>query len=206
MINPGEDQRLLDLIRARRSVRRFSPKAIPQELLLQILESATWAPSAHNRQPWQFVVLATLVDRARFVEMMGDSFRQDLLSDGLLEGEVEVAVNRARLRVMQAPVAILLCQDISLGDPYPDQRRQNAEYFMGVQSVAMAGSTLLLAASASGLGGVWLCAPIFAPEIARSALGLPEEWEPQGLILLGYPSMIPEARSRRPVEDIVRYV
>jgi len=147
-----------ELIRSRRSVRRFLPKSVPKEQVIQILESATWAPSAHNRQPWQFVVLVTEEKRAQFVETMSILFRQDLLADGTPEIEIERTVNRARQRIMNAPVAVLLCLDTSLGDIYSDQRRQDAEFLMGVQGVAMAGSTMLLAAHAVGLGGVWMCA------------------------------------------------
>jgi coenzyme F420-0:L-glutamate ligase/coenzyme F420-1:gamma-L-glutamate ligase len=196
---------LQDLIRSRRTVRRFLPKAVPPELIIQIIETATWSPSAHNRQPWQFLVLGAGDKRIHVVRHMGNRFRQDLLADGISENETEQAVQRARERVLTAPVAIMVCLDTSLGDTYPDQRRKFAEYIMGVQSVAMAGCTLLLAAHAAGLGGVWLCSPLFAPEQVRSVLDLPDEWDPQGLILLGYPARIPEARPRQSVEKVSRF-
>jgi F420 biosynthesis protein FbiB-like protein len=137
---------------------------------------------------------------------MGDHFRQDLMADGKPGDEVEKAVQRSIERVLIAPVVILVCLDSSCGDTYPDQRRQAAEYIMGVQSVAMAGSTLLLAAHAQGLGGVWICAPLFTPESARSVLDLPVEWVPQGLVLLGYPVEIPESHSRKPVDEVTRFI
>ena len=206
MIDTGEINKLQNLIRSRRSVRRFLPDAVPKGLVLQILESATWAPSAHNRQPWRFVVLMTKESRVQFVETMSILFRQDLLADGTPEMEIERAVNRARHRILNAPVAVLLCLDTSLCDIYSDQRRQDAEFLMGVQGVAMAGSTMLLAAHAAGLGGVWMCAPLFAPGSAKSVLDLPQEWEPQGLILLGYPADIPKSRPRRLVDEVTRFV
>lgn len=200
-----ESDSLQDLIRSRRTVRRFLPKAVPPELIIQIIETATWSPSAHNRQPWQFLVLATADKRIQVVEQMGNRFRQDLLVDGKSENEAEQAVQRARERVLTAPVAIMVCLDTALGDTYPDQRRKFAEYIMGVQSVAMAGCTLLLAAHAAGLGGVWLCSPLFTPEQVRSVLDLPDEWNPQGLILLGYPARMPDARTRQSVEIVARF-
>jgi nitroreductase len=68
---------------------------------------------------------------------------------------------------------------------------------MGVQSVAMAGENILLSAHALGLGGVWICAPLFAARAVTRTLALPENWQPQGLLLLGYPDAIPPARSRQ---------
>jgi F420 biosynthesis protein FbiB-like protein len=206
MIDSSEINRLQDLIRSRRSIRRFLPRAVPEELITSLIESATCAPSSHNRQPWQFVILSTKATREQLVEQMGALFREDLLADGLSEVEVEQAVQRARIRVLTAPSAILVCLDNSLGDTYPDQRRQAAEYIMGVQSVAMAGYTLLLAAHAAGLGGVWLCAPLFVPELVRTVLDLPISWEPQGLVLLGYPAKIPESRPRKLVNEVTRFV
>jgi F420 biosynthesis protein FbiB-like protein len=206
MMDSVETDRLQDLIRTRRSIRRFLPKAVPEEQVLQVLELATWAPSAHNRQPWRFVVLATNNMRVQFVAAMSILFRQDLATEGTPELEIERTVNKARERIINAPVAILLCLDTSQCDTHTVQRRQGAEILMGVQGVAMAGSTMLLAAHALGLGGVWMCAPLFAPEIVKSALDLPPEWEPQGLILLGYPAVYPPPRTRRTVDEVTRFV
>ena len=206
MIDSGETNQLQDLIRSRRSVRRFLPKAVPKEQVIRILESATWAPSAHNRQPWRFVVLIKEETRVQFVETMSVLFRQDLLADGTPEVEIEQTVNRARQRIRSAPVAVLLCMDTSLCETYSDQRRQDAEFLMGVQGVAMAGNTMLLAAHALGLGGVWMCAPLFAAGIVKTVLDLPQEWEPQGLILLGYPANYPQLRPRRVVDEVTRFV
>jgi coenzyme F420-0:L-glutamate ligase/coenzyme F420-1:gamma-L-glutamate ligase len=100
----------------------------------------------------------------------------------------------------------MLCLDTQVGDDYPDERRRQAEYLMGVQSVAMAGENLLLAAHDEGLGGVWVCAPLFAQESVRKALELPIEWQPQGLLLLGYPAKVPQMRPHRPIAEITRFL
>jgi coenzyme F420-0:L-glutamate ligase / coenzyme F420-1:gamma-L-glutamate ligase len=76
---------------------------------------------------------------------------------------------------------------------------------MAVQSVALAGGQLLLAAHAAGLGGVWMCAPLFAPQEVRQALELPADWEPQGILLLGFPEKVPPPRERRSLPEVVRY-
>lgn len=197
---------MLTLLRTRRSVRRFLTRPVPQDVLERILEAATWAPSAHNRQPWRFAVLLTPEAKTRLAVRMGAEFRRDLLSSGLTPDKADAQVIRSRNRIREAPVGILLCLDPSVGDAYPDPDRQQAEFLMGTQSVAMAGGTLLLAAHAEGLGGVWICAPLFASLAARQALDLPEEWQPQALLLLGYPEKIPNPRQRRPVGEIARFL
>jgi F420 biosynthesis protein FbiB-like protein len=91
-------------------------------------------------------------------------------------------------------------------DRYPDARRQAAERTMAVQSVAMAGQNLLLMAHAMGLGACWICAPLFCPDTVRETLGLPADWEPQGMILVGFPAGPPRAKDRRPFEAFVRWI
>jgi coenzyme F420-0:L-glutamate ligase / coenzyme F420-1:gamma-L-glutamate ligase len=87
-------------------------------------------------------------------------------------------------------------------DTYPDEKRSFNEKVMAIQSTAMAGQTLLLAAHAAGLGACWMCAPLFCPDVVRGVLALPDHWEPQGLITLGYPAETRQ-RERKPVEEII---
>jgi coenzyme F420-0:L-glutamate ligase/coenzyme F420-1:gamma-L-glutamate ligase len=201
LASPGQQ-----LLHTRRSVRRFNERPVPRDVLERVLEAATWAPSAHNRQPWRFAALSGREAKTRLADAMGADFRRDLIADGLSPAEAGAQVERSRRRILEAPVAILICLDPSTMDEYPDAARQKAEYMMAVQSVAMAGENLLLAAHFEGLGGVWVCAPLFAPDTVRDCLDLPVEWQPQGLLLLGYPAKIPDPRPRLPVAEITRFL
>lgn len=193
-------------LRSRRSVRRFLPQPVPADVVQRILETALWAPSAHNRQPWRLVVVASGEIRSWLADEMGEAFRSDLLGDGLPPAQVQEQVQRSRSRILEAPLAILVCLDLTALDRYPDERRQRAEHLMAVQSVAMAGQNLLLAAHAEGLGGVWMCAPLFAPHVVNQTLRLPETWHPQGLVLLGYPARIPPERPRKPLDEVAIFL
>jgi 5,6-dimethylbenzimidazole synthase len=50
---------LLSLLRTRRSIRRFRSDPVPEEMITRLVEAATWAPSAGNRQAWRLVVVRT---------------------------------------------------------------------------------------------------------------------------------------------------
>jgi len=192
----------LGWLRSRRSVRRFEPRQVPEDLLKKVLKTALWAPSAHNRQPWRFAAACSPPARTELAQAMAEEFRCDLLRDGLSADEVEEQVKRSIDRITGAPAAVVLCLDETQGDQYPDPRRQQAEFLMGVQGVALAGAYLLLAAHAAGLAGVWMCAPLFAQQSVRRALDLPPAWQPQALTLLGYPAKIPQARPRQPIDEV----
>ncbi len=200
-----EDRDTLHEFCSRRSIRRFLSSEVPLEIVERILEAAIWAPSAHNRQPWRFGVVLDGQAKARLAQALGEEFRRDLLIDGTAHAEAEARVERSQQRIIQAPVLVMICADLSVMDAYPDAARQQAEYLMAVQSVAMAGENLLLAAHREGLGGVWMCAPLFAPEAVQGALALPADWQPQGMILLGYPEITPEPRLRRSWQEVTRW-
>lgn len=192
----------VDLLRSRRSIRRFRPDALPRETVLRLLDAACLAPSAHNRQPWRFVAVARGVARDRLIEAMSVRFRGDLERDGVPAEEVTRRLARSQERMGSAPWLIVLCLSTTGMDSYPDAPRNLAEQTMAVQSSALAGGHLLLAAHAEGLGACWMCAPLFAPEIVRRALALPADWEPQAAILLGYPTEPGAARGRTPANQV----
>lgn len=179
---------VLDLFTSRRSVRRYEPRAVPRQLLEQVLTAASWAPSAHNRQPWRFVVLGETAAKTQLAAAMNAQLRADLAADGLPHDHIERDANRSYQRLTEAPALILVCLTMADMDVYPDGRRQQNEWVMAVQSVAMAGQNLLLAAHLLGLGGCWVCAPLFCPQTVQTTLQLPADWQPQGLISLGYPA------------------
>jgi nitroreductase len=87
-------------------------------------------------------------------------------------------------------------------DRHADAGRGTGERTMALQSTANAGTLLLLAAHAEGLGAVWNCAPLFAPEAVRTALDLPVHWEPQAMFLIGHAAIQPAARDRKPIEAV----
>lgn len=65
---------VMEAIKTRRSVRRYLNKEIPSELLNELLEAARVAPSASNRQDWQFVVVRDPAVRRQLAEAAGQSF------------------------------------------------------------------------------------------------------------------------------------
>ncbi len=194
---------LLSALKTRRSIRRYTTAAIPAEVVQRLLDAAIWAPSAHNRQPWRFAVVQSQGIKNTLARTMGEQLRADRLADGDPLPVVEADVQRSYSRITGGPIVIVICLSMRDMDKYPDPRRQQAEHQMAVQGTAMAAQNLMLAASAEGLGACWLCAPLFAPEAVRDILGLPRDWEPQGLVTMGYPEGEPKPKSRLILDSVV---
>jgi nitroreductase len=60
---------ILNLLKSRRSIRVYQDKPIPQDLLLQILETGRWAPTGANLQPWHFIVVTDQETRRKIGEV-----------------------------------------------------------------------------------------------------------------------------------------
>ena len=193
-----------DLVRKRRAIRRYEDRAIPDDLLERLLSTAMWAPSAHNRQPWRFAVLTSFASKDKLARAMGARLRQDRLRDGDAPDTIERDVSRSYERISGAAAVILFFLSMSDMDHYPDRRRNEAERQMAVQSVAMAVQNLWLLAAAEGLGACWLCAPLFVPDLVRETLAVPDDWEAQGLLTLGWPAE-ERTKTRRPWQESVRF-
>lgn len=171
-----------------------------RDLIARLVTAATWAPSAHNRQPWRFAAVDDAGRIERLARAMGEGLRRDHEIDGTPEPVIAADVARSYAKITGGAALIMLCLSMEDMDVYPDARRSRLEYVMAVQSTAMAGQNLLLAAHEAGLGAFWMCAPLFCPEVVRAALDLPPGWEPQSLIVLGWPAETPH-KSRKALES-----
>lgn len=190
---------LRDFLRSRRSIRRFKADPVPDSVIQDLLATATLAPSAHNRQPWRFAVVKDPASRQRLGAALTSRMRADMQAEGAPESEIESRVTRSLRRIDEAPALILLCRDVT------DVRADTPEEaIMGTQSVALAGMQLLLAAHAEGLGANWICWPLYAQAETRAALGLPDSWEPQGMVILGYGEESPREKVLKGLDVLVK--
>ncbi|MBN1452805.1 MAG: nitroreductase family protein [Anaerolineales bacterium] len=200
---------LHNFLRTRRSVRRFlgpaaktgKPDPVPAPVMERILETATYAPSAHNLQPWRFVVVADASARNRLGQALTDKMRADMTAQGAPEAGIRTRMERSLRRLDEAPIVILLCRDET-----SVRVDEQEEITMSIQSVAAAGLQLMLAAHAEGLGSNWICWPLYAQEAAREALDLPNTWEPQAMFFLGYANDEPGDKTLKPLQDLVRFI
>ena len=118
---------LLALIRSRRSVRRYLPDRVPDEVLQQILEAGRWAPSANNQQPWALVVV-----------------QDEQVRKQVAQHATYYLARHAR--VDEAPVLIVMCSQV----------RSRTSRTTARGDVSMAGMQMMLQAKALGVGTCWV--------------------------------------------------
>ena len=208
-----------ELIKTRRSVRRFQDKPVPEDLLLKALELATWAPNGGNYQPWRFLI----VSNKNLINQMADAVKAktELLAswpEAKQFGEVVQRWRKASDFFRCAPVciAVLMGRYSSIADQIlrargetdPVGRAIRSYRQLGnssLQSVAAAIAYLLLILHYFGLGTTWMAGPQQAKKEIEQILGVPPEWDFVDLIPVGYPAETPQAPSRKPVSDVVQF-
>jgi len=146
-------------------------------------------------------MIADKSKRNRLGDALTTKMRADMIATGVTETEINARAKRSRQRLDEAPVVILLCRDVTAV-----RGEEPEEVTMAVQSVAAAGLQLLLAAHAEGLGGNWICWPLYAQKAACEALELPETWEPQAMFILGYAEGEPREKALQGLDEIIRYI
>jgi len=194
---------IFDIIKKRRSIRKYSTRKVSKKILNEILEAARWAPSAHNAQPWRFIVLSKTEEKKVLADAMSEARVKDLIKNQMPPEHAMEIAKRSTERFEKAPTVIVACITMAEVPKHTDEDKKNVERDLAIQSLGAAIQNMLLAAYSRGLGGCWFCAPAFCRVEVREVLGLPEEFEPQALITLGYAAEKPDAPPRKPLQAIL---
>jgi nitroreductase len=175
-----------DVLRARRSVRHYKPDPVDPALVDRVLEAAVLAPSAGNRQPWEFVVIES--DANLRIAVVSTTYAGNSWSTG---GHQEW--------LSEAPVLVVVCADVQRSaGRYGWQHSHD----LIIEDISAAVENMLLAAVDLGLGSCWIGG--FDPVALHKCLDLPELVAPLAILPLGYPDGETGAPSKRPLAELVR--
>lgn len=174
------DRPFFDLVRRQRACRRFSTDPVDDDTVAAVLEAATYAPSAENTQPWEFVVVRDREARRRIAEVMrraweggGREFARQHLDERIL-ADVDAGVAGG---FEAAPVHVVVGADtdrcIEVAIP---------------ESIFPALQNLLLAATALGLGSALTTMATYLGDDLRTIVALPDPVRPMAVVPLGHPA------------------
>jgi nitroreductase len=179
-----------DAIKGRRSIRSCKDEPVSIELVLEVLEAGTWAPSAKNGQQWRFTVL-TGDAKTRLAGL----FRSELQALSAKIGMERMGSSFGSCKAMgEAPVLVMVWNANKL--------RTLEE--SSLQSVAAAIQNMFLKAYNLGLGSLWICDVYYASDALTKHLGKP--WTLVVAVALGWPAQSPEPRLRKSVEEVSEFL
>jgi len=165
---------LMEVIKARRSIRKYRPDAVTEELVDFVLDAARLAPSWKNLQCWQFIVIQDEEQKRALAAAFEDT-------------------NPGKKTLGMAPVVIVLC-----ADPGQSEVMGDRPYYLVDAAIAM--EHLVLAARDKGLGTCWM--GLFEEGIVKEALDIPEHIRVVAITPLGYPDQDPNPRPRKEPGEI----
>ncbi|MBW2031579.1 MAG: nitroreductase family protein [Deltaproteobacteria bacterium] len=205
------EQQVLEVIKNRRSIRRYKPHPVPREKIELLIEAARWAPSGENAQPWRFIVIedsgkikaigkiAGMADRRQFsaefaageteerLKKIRDPKKRQKIMEKLTGGHVSSFLENA-------PLIIIVCGRKDVWDlPY---------------DCSAAIENILIMAVAAGLGTCWVESPVMDvrdEEKIKEMLQIPKNFKVLTAISVGYPDESPKPRPRLPRDDLVFY-
>jgi len=168
---------IFQVIRDRRSIRKYQDTPVEDEKIEQVLDAARLAPSWKNMQCWRFLVLREQADRTKLLAAIPDD-------------------NPGKKAIAAAPVVIIVC-----ADPAESDVENGIEYY--IADTAIAFEHLCLTAHALGLGTCWM--GWYNEDQIRNAFNIPDGIRIVGLTPLGYPNQEPKPRPRKELAEIVFY-
>jgi nitroreductase len=226
---------LAKLIKTRRSIRNFQDKPVPEELLLQAVELATWAPNGGNGQNWKWFII---LDK-KVMNAVADAIDKGL--DTMMSWpEMANAGPPPRSSILRKSPALIVVttarslqsaddlyakitanpnekkgfgamQDVVIAkraktDPKAKEMYDGLQIINGrIQSTSAAVATLMLVLHQMGLGSLWMTGPLHAKADIERALKLPAGLDVVTLIPVGYPAESP-VRDRKPVSEVCQVI
>lgn len=196
-----------DVVRNRRMTRAFSIQAVDPEIILNIVDLASRAPSAGKTQGWHVVVLSGEDVTKFWDDTLAQDKRENFRWKGLLEAPV---------------VALVLADPQAYVDRYAQDDKAHTGLGTSIEAwptaywtvdASFAAMTMLLALQDAGLGGLFF-GVFFGEQQLRKRLMIPTDLQLIGAIALGWPSAssgdgdgrgISASRARRSPEEIIHY-
>lgn len=159
---------LLELIKSRRSVRKFHPQKVEREKILKCVEAACYAPSAEHSQPWRFLIIDDEETKQNFVR------------------HAFSGLYRMTMWAAKAPAIVVVLGELDILANRIGKQITGLNYYL--IDIGIAGEHFVLQAQEHGLGTCWI--GWFSATGVRKALNLPRKYKPVSLIALGYPDVV----------------
>jgi coenzyme F420-0:L-glutamate ligase/coenzyme F420-1:gamma-L-glutamate ligase len=186
----------------RRSVRSFAPDPVDAAAVEAAIGEALTAPAPHHTRPVRFVWVRDAERRQHLLDRMRQKWRADLIGDGRPVDSVERRVARGQI-LYDAPEIVIPFMVPDGAHDYPDAERTSAEQTMFTVAAGAAVQALLVALAVRDLGSCWIGSTIFAAELVRAELEVPDDWQPLGAIAIGHPVEPTTPRTPVPTDGLL---
>lgn len=204
-----------EIMRSRRSIRRFKPQSLDRKLVEELIDIAITAPSASNKQPWRFFA----TDNKEVINLMATAVESSVerIARHIDKGFMETfqAYGDYFVRFREAPVVIVAAfREIVVLSNLVDSTLEQEdlenirimEFNSGLASISLAIENMLLYGHSIGLGASCMTGPLVALKKLKSIMGIPLSWHIAAVIAVGYPDEEPKITTRKSASTVLRWV
>ena len=206
---------LIEVIKKRRSIRKFKSDKIPKKDIYDIVQVACLAPSAHNKQMWRFIAISNKDMLIGMKKAIMNEIEEISNWPELKEAGVRAKGMRAYSTFfVKAPLvfAVLVKPYHSMVDEIlklEGLKKRQSELLSShveIQSVAAAVENLLLAAAEKGYGACWMCGPLIAAPVLDKILKIEKPWNLMALVPMGIPSQELKPKIVKKTEEVLEFI
>lgn len=190
---------LMRLIKERRTIRNYTFQSVPKNKIKKIIEAGRWAPSAHNLQPWYFVVVQRKEWKKKIMTEFMNASNTFLTSAKILSTKTFNLIEKAPTIVLVYNVSSFSKRSRRLGDQY-----FSVAYLSEIESVSAAIQNMLLCAKSIGLGAAWLTLPLLAKKEIYKVIKI--KGELLAVLTLGYPTEKGNKLPRKSIRETIKYL
>jgi len=115
-----------DVIKSRRSIRKYKESPIDLLKIVDILKFAVWAPSAHNSMPYYFLIIEDPRVKLELVKNMSIEYEKDLKKDKVPEEFRKKITKESINKFTESPILLIPCLSMERMHKYPDKERKDA--------------------------------------------------------------------------------
>ena len=195
---------MISVIYNSRSIRKFLDKPIPQEDIMDIIQSGVKAPSSKNRQPWKYIVIQGNA-KAEMLRIFRQGIEREENERALLpQSRQHIPAAKYTVDIMEeAPTIIFVVNSLGKGILSEMTPEEHIYEICNIQSISASIQNMLLAATEKGIGSLWICDIYFA--YSELCKWLNSDGQLIAAIAFGYPDESPKARPRKNLEDIMEW-
>ncbi len=194
----------MNYINGRRSIRKYKPQIVDKKLIDEILNAAILAPSAKNRQPWEFIVYSETTKDEVLAEMEKGLLKTKEELKNIPNSEYIFSDAFNTLRIMREAPTIIMVLNTNGSSPFADiDTFARMTEICDSLSIGAAIENMLLKATELGLGTLWIANTSYAYNELVSYIGTSAQLI--GAVALGYADEAPSPRPRKGLDEVVEY-
>ncbi|WP_088042965.1 nitroreductase [Bacillus sp. EAC] len=179
---------ILEAIKNRRTIRDTKKDPVSEEILMELLEAASYAPFHSKEEPWQFIMVSEEKEKEFYASKIVDSYQRMELTDTYTVEKIKKSVEFFSTYIIETPMHLIITTE------HTENEKKNLEAIGATCSFVQ---NLQLAAWEKNIGMVWRTNPYIFDNQFYNEMGIPENRKILGALHIGYINTLPKATKKR---------